>query len=78
MTTAKKTTAKKSTAAKKTTKSDSEDTTEDTAPSSVQEVAKEVIEGKWFSGRDRDILLADAGFDPRAVQTEVARQLSER
>lgn len=36
-------------------------------------IAQEVLDGKWGSGRERDILLSDAGHDPRKVQRSVAR-----
>lgn len=40
----------------------------------VEKVAREVVAGEWGSGRERDIDLTAAGFNPREVQTEVARQ----
>ena len=47
-----------------------------TAPSkSINEVAKEVINGKWGNGSDRTNRLAAAGYDAKAVQNEVNRIL---
>jgi hypothetical protein len=43
----------------------------------ISNVAKEVIEGKWNSGRERDDALRLAGHDPLLVQQEVARQQSQ-
>lgn len=45
-----------------------------TPDKSVEEVAAEVLKGKWNSGRERDDALRRAGFDPAAVQKEAARQ----
>ena len=46
------------------------------APSkSINEVAKEVINGKWGNGSDRTNRLAAAGYDAKAVQNEVNRIL---
>ena len=46
------------------------------APSkSINEVAKEVINGKWGNGSDRTNRLAAAGYDVKAVQNEVNRIL---
>ena len=46
------------------------------APSkSINEVAKEVINGKWGKGSDRTNRLAAAGYDAKAVQNEVNRIL---
>jgi len=42
----------------------------------VQTVAREVIDGKWGNGDDRVRRLTAAGYDARAVQAEVNRQLS--
>lgn len=38
---------------------------------SVDEIAREVIAGKWYNGEDRRQLLIDAGYDPKAVQDRV-------
>lgn len=48
-----------------------------TTPSkkSVAEVAKEVIAGKWGNGDTRTSKLKAAGYDPKAVQAEVNKQL---
>jgi hypothetical protein len=47
-----------------------------TTPSkSINEVAKEVIDGKWGNGSDRTNRLAAAGYDAKAVQNEVNRIL---
>ena len=46
------------------------------APSKrINEVAKEVINGKWGNGSDRTNRLAAAGYDAKAVQNEVNRIL---
>jgi N-acetyl-anhydromuramyl-L-alanine amidase AmpD len=42
---------------------------------SVAEVAKEVIAGKWGNGDTRTSKLKAAGYDPKAVQAEVNKQL---
>lgn len=41
----------------------------------LAQVAKEVIEGKWGNGDNRIARLKAAGWDPKAVQAEVNRQL---
>ncbi|MBR1472274.1 MAG: hypothetical protein IJ600_11620 [Lachnospiraceae bacterium] len=38
---------------------------------SVDEIAKEVIAGKWGVGQDRTRKLTDAGYDASAVQKRV-------
>ena len=38
---------------------------------SLEEVAREVIQGKWGNGSDRAQRLAAAGYDPKAVQNKV-------
>ncbi len=43
---------------------------------SNEELAKEVLEGKWGNGSDRASKLANAGYDYRAVQTIVNNILS--
>ncbi len=45
---------------------------------SVDEIAKEVLDGKWGNGVDRIIKLQDAGYDPVAVQTRVNELLSPK
>lgn len=42
----------------------------------VKEIAKEVISGKWGAGDDRVQRLTAAGYDAKAVQAEVNKQLS--
>lgn len=67
-----KKTAAKKTAAKKTVakvKSTSESTLK-----SMEDVASEVLKGKWGSGRDRDDALRQAGYDPAVVSQEANRQ----
>lgn len=46
-----------------------------TPTKSVNEVAKEVIAGKWGNGMDRTNRLTAAGYDAKAVQNEVNRIL---
>ena len=49
---------------------------ETSAPSkSINEVAKEVINGKWGNGSDRTNRLTAAGYDAKTVQNEVNRIL---
>ena len=43
---------------------------------SVEELAKEVIQGKWGNGADRKAALEKAGYDYNAVQAKVNEQLS--
>ena len=38
---------------------------------SVDEIAREVIQGKWGNGQDRVNKLKEAGYDPAAVQAKV-------
>lgn len=38
---------------------------------SIDEIAREVIKGKWGNGTDRKKRLTEAGYDPAAVQKEV-------
>lgn len=45
---------------------------------SVSEIAKEVIDGKWGVGADRQARLQRAGYSYRDVQNEVNRQLRNR
>ena len=44
---------------------------------SIEEVAGEVIQGKYANGKERRKKLCDMGYDPDAVQREVNRQLSQ-
>lgn len=46
-----------------------------TPSKNVNEVAKEVINGKWGNGSDRTNRLTAAGYDAKAVQNEVNRIL---
>ena len=41
----------------------------------VEEIAKEVIKGKWGNGQDRINKLKAAGYDPNAVQKKVNEML---
>lgn len=43
---------------------------------SVEEIAKEVILGKYGNGEERRKKLSELGYDPDVVQAEVNRQLS--
>lgn len=43
---------------------------------SIAVIAREVIDGKWGNGDERVRRLTAAGYDPKAVQAEVNRQLS--
>lgn len=43
---------------------------------SVDEIAREVIQGKWGNGSDRVARLKSAGYDPEAVQSKVNAMLS--
>lgn len=45
---------------------------------SVDEVAKEVIAGKWGTGTDRRIRLIDAGYNPSEVQMKVNALMNEK
>ena len=49
--------------------------TEDTPTKSIEEVAKEVINGKWGNGVDRKNRLIAAGYDYDQVQTKVSELL---
>ena len=51
-------------------------TTPTPAKKSVDEIAKEVINGKWGNGDARKKALTDAGYDYTAVQTKVNSLLS--
>lgn len=50
----------------------------DNTKKSIKEVAKEVIDGKWGVGADRQARLQRAGYSYREVQDEVNRQLKNR
>lgn len=45
---------------------------------SVEEIAKEVIAGKWGNGNDRKIRLTQAGYDYTAVQSKVDELFSKK
>lgn len=47
------------------------------ATKSVDEIAKEVISGKWGNGQDRINRLKAAGYDPTAVQNKVNELLGK-
>lgn len=51
--------------------------TENTDKKSVDELAQEVIDGKWGDGEDRKKKLEDAGYDYNAVQDRVNEILSK-
>ena len=53
-----------------------ESTTTDTDKKSIDELAQEVIDGKWGNGEDRKKLLEVAGYDYDAVQERVNEILS--
>ena len=42
-----------------------------TTHKSINEIAREVIDGKWGNGQDRINRLKNAGYDPNAVQNKV-------
>ena len=48
-----------------------------TKKKTVDEVAKEVIDGKWGNGEDRVKALKDAGYDPNEVQKKVNELLAK-
>lgn len=48
-----------------------------TKKKTVDEVAKEVIDGKWGNGEDRVNALKDAGYDPNEVQKKVNELLAK-
>lgn len=45
---------------------------------SLTDVAREVLAGKWGTGQERRIALADAGYDPNAVKDEISRVVNNR
>lgn len=47
-----------------------------TASKSIDEIAKEVIQGKWGNGEARKTALTKAGYDYNAVQKRVNQMLS--
>lgn len=46
-------------------------TTKKTSKKSITTIAKEVIDGKWGNGADREKRLKDSGYDYKAVQKKV-------
>jgi opacity protein-like surface antigen len=48
-----------------------EEETEEIVLLPIDEIAKEVIEGKWGSGDERKVALIEAGYDYEAVQAKV-------
>jgi hypothetical protein len=60
----------------KVTKPAATTSTTTTAKKSITEIAKEVIDGKWYNGAARKAALKKAGYDPDAVQEEVNKILS--
>lgn len=48
------------------------------ANTSIRTIANQVIAGKWGTGKTRELRLADAGYDPKAVQSLVNKILSEK
>ena len=48
------------------------------AKKSIDEVAKEVIQGQWGNGEDRKNRLTSAGYDYAAVQNVVNQLLSKK
>ena len=49
-----------------------------TAKKNVEELAQEVMEGKWGNGEDRVRRLTEAGYDYQAVQNRVNQLVAER
>ncbi len=50
----------------------------DTADKTIDELALEVIEGKWGVGQERRLRLGRAGYDRQAVQARVNQLIAER
>lgn len=48
-----------------------EEITNNAAKKSIDELAQEVMDGKWGNDPERKKRLADAGYDPKAVQSRV-------
>ena len=71
-----KPTAQKQTASKPTTTP--KPTTTQTKKKSVDEIAKEVIAGKWGSGGDRKARLAAAGYNYNVIQAKVDELMSAK
>lgn len=44
----------------------------------IEEIAQEVLQGKWGNGEERKNRLRAAGYDPTSVQAEVNRLVAER
>ena len=53
-------------------------TVELTPAKSIEEIAKEVINGKWGNGDERKKKLTEAGYNYEAVQKEVNKQLGAK
>ena len=49
-----------------------------TPQKSIDQIAQEVIAGKWGNGQDRINRLTNAGYDYNAVQTEVNKQMAKK
>ena len=58
--------------------SGSTNTSTNTSKKSIEEIAKEVIAGKWGSGSDRKNALTNAGYNYSAVQSKVNELLSNK
>jgi CW_7 repeat len=52
--------------------------TEATVEKTIDELAVEVLEGKWGVGQDRRLRLSRAGYDRHAVQARVNQLIAER
>lgn len=52
-----------------------ESTEDKPSKKTVEEIAREVIAGKWGNGADRKNRLTAAGYDPQAVQSNVNQLL---
>lgn len=44
---------------------------------SLEDVTREVIDGKWGVGQERRLKLTEAGYNPREVEAEVVRLRNE-
>lgn len=51
--------------------------TEDEARKTVDELAREVLEGMWGSGQERRLALVRAGYDHNEVQARVNQLVAE-
>lgn len=50
---------------------------QDDDAAAITQAAKDCLEGKYGSGRERDLELAKAGFDPEKVRKEYVRLRAE-